>query len=81
MGKKEIENALHGAVEAAKGNASGGDWRSEKAQRKKAKRPFPFKVNEDGVWRRVERENEDGKNVSPKQILMDSLRVVLLASF
>ena len=58
MGKKDIKSAVDDAVEAAKSKSGAG--RSGKAQRKKIKRPFPFKVDETGTYRRVEREADDG---------------------
>ena len=56
--KKEIEDAIKNAVETAKSKSSAGP--SGKSQRKKTKRLFPFKVDETGTYRRVERESDDG---------------------
>lgn len=60
MSDKEINEAVSGAVEAAQAKKQSAG-RSGKAQREKAKRrPFPFKVDETGVYRQIEREGDDG---------------------
>ena len=60
MSKKKIEDAVSGAVESAKNKATGGAGLNGNAQRRKIKRPFPFKVDETGVYRQVEREDDAG---------------------
>lgn len=78
MSEKEIRNAVDGAVKDAKSKAKTGAGRSGKAQRKKKTRPFPFKVDESGVWRRVERDTDDGGKRTTWQRWGSELHVMAL---
>lgn len=79
MSEKDIKAAVEGAVEQAQSKAQASAGQSGKAQRtKKAKRPFPFKVDESGLCRRIEREADDGSKRSTWQRFGSELRVVAL---
>ncbi|GHB47574.1 membrane protein [Pseudovibrio japonicus] len=60
MTAEDIEKAVSSAVNTAKSKIKVGAGGSVKAQRKTAKRNFPFQVDKDGVYRKIESEQEDG---------------------
>jgi putative DNA primase/helicase len=59
MSEQDIKDAVQGGITDAKAKA-GDAGQSGKTQRGKINRNFPFKVDEGGIWKRVQRENNDG---------------------
>ncbi|MFA8386645.1 MAG: DUF927 domain-containing protein [Pelagibaca sp.] len=78
MSRKQIESTVEGAVKAAKSKAKAGAVQSGKAQRATTKRRFPFKVDETGVFREIERDSEDGGTRKTWVRFMSTVHVLAL---
>ncbi|OUS04247.1 hypothetical protein A9Q96_14945 [Rhodobacterales bacterium 52_120_T64] len=76
-GENSINELVEGAVKSANAKKKSTAGRNGKAQRKQP-RNFPFKVDESGVYRRVEYEGSDGSIVKKSERFGSELHVVAL---
>jgi len=78
VGENEIKKAVDGAIANAEAKPKRGAGQSGKAQRATAKRAFPFRVDADGLARRVEHESDDGSKKTAWVRFGSELRVMSL---